>query len=182
MQAFQQTVIGIFSSLTLLTQILVVFFAVILVFRKFQPKDKASKKLVQLISDNHILLIFIITAGATVASLFLSDILGLPPCKLCWYQRVFMYPQVIVSGIALFTNDIKAKKYLLSMSIIGLLVAIYHILVQTFPAIIQCGDETVSCSAKQFAGFGYITIPVMSLTAFMLLILICLAVVKVENE
>ncbi len=175
MHFLTQITIGILSGMTLLTQILVVVFAILLVFSKLQPKDKSSKKIIKLVSENHILLIFMITAGATVASLFLSEVLGLPPCKLCWYQRVFMYPQMIVSGIALFTNETNIKKYILPMSLIGLLIGIYHILVQLFPGVIQCGDEIASCSSKQFAGFGYITIPVMSVTAFVLLILICLS-------
>lgn len=175
MQSFSQLVIWAFSSMTLLTQVVIVLLALLLVVRKLQPKDKTSERVVSLISDNYVLIIFVITAGATVGSLILSDILNFPPCKLCWYQRIFIYPQVVISGIALFTNDINVKKYLLPLSLMGGAIAIYHILLQTFPTIIQCGDETVSCSANQFVGFGYITIPVMSLTAFLLIIFVMLS-------
>lgn len=172
MQAYSQIVTWIFSSLTVLGQISSVFLGLLLAVRIFQPKDKTSKKIASLISSNYIVLIFLITAAASAGSLFLSDIMNYLPCKLCWYQRIFIYPQVIISGVALFTNDTYARKYLLPLSIIGALIAVYHILLQAFPSVLQCGDEAVSCSTNQFVGFGYITIPVMSLTAFSILILI----------
>jgi disulfide bond formation protein DsbB len=153
----------------------------LLVLKKFAPEYKAPKKIVEFIADNYVAFIFIITAGATLSSLALSDILSFAPCKLCWFQRAFMYPQVVIALIALFTNDFNVKKYFLPLSLIGAVIAVYHIFVQALPGIIPCGDEIVSCSSKQFAGFGYITIPVMSLTAFGLLILICLAAMRKEN-
>lgn len=174
MTSFTSLTISLLSIGTLAAQILAGIFFLFLMFRLVQPKDKSSKRLVNLISDNHMAIIFVITAGATVGSLILSEALGFPPCKLCWYQRIAIYPQMLISGVALITADENVRKYLLPMSVIGALIAIYHILVQALPGIIQCGDEVVSCSSKQFAGFGYITIPVMSLTAFVILILIYL--------
>ena len=123
MQQYSQTVVWIFSSLTILGQIAVVLLALILIVRKFQPKDKTSKKIVSLIANNYIVLIFLITAAASAGSLFLSDIMGYLPCKLCWYQRIFIYPQVIISGVALFTSDVNVRKYLLPLSLIGALIA-----------------------------------------------------------
>ncbi len=172
MQQYSQAVVWIFSSLTTLGQITVVLLALILLVRKYKPKDKTSKRIVSLIANNYIVLIFLITAMASAGSLFLSDIMGYLPCKLCWYQRIFIYPQVIISGVALFASDANVRKYLLPLSLIGALIAIYHILLQAFPSVLQCGDEAVSCSANQFVGFGYVTIPIMSLTAFLILIFI----------
>lgn len=172
MQEYSQIVTWIFSSFTVLGQISAVFLGLLLAVRIFQPKDKTSKKIASLISNNYIVLIFLITAAASAGSLFLSDIMNYLPCKLCWYQRIFIYPQVIISGVALFTADTSVRKYLLPLSIVGALIAVYHILLQIYPSVLQCGDETVSCSTNQFVGFGYITIPVMSLTAFIILIFI----------
>jgi len=174
MTSFTSFSIWLLSLATLTGQIIAVLLILLLFLKKFAPKYKAGTKITGFISDNYVALILIITAGATLSSLTLSDILGFLPCKLCWFQRAFMYPQVVISGVALFTNDFNVKKYLLPLSVIGVVIAVYQIFVQTFPGIIQCGDEIVSCSLKQFAGFGYITIPVMSLTAFGLLILLCL--------
>lgn len=182
MQQYSQTVVWIFSSLTILGQITAVVLGLLLLVRKFQPKDKTSKKIVSLVSENYIILIFLITAGASFGSLFLSDIMGYLPCKLCWYQRIFIYPQVIISGVALFANDMNVRKYLLPLSLVGTSIAIYHILLQAFPGILQCGDEAVNCSTNQLVGFGYVTIPVMSLTAFVILILIKLATYLNEKK
>lgn len=175
MSEFTNLSIWLLSLATLAGQIIIVFLILLLVLKKFVPKYKAPKKIIEFISDNYVAFIFIITAGATLSSLALSDILSFLPCKLCWYQRAFMYPQVVISAVALFTNDFNVKKYLLPLSLVGLVLAVYQIFLQTFPGIIQCGDELVSCSSKQFAGFGYITIPVMSLTAFVLIILVILS-------
>lgn len=172
MQEYSQIVTLLFSSMTVGAQIGCVFLLAILLMRLFQKKDKTSKKIAAFISDNILLITFLITAVATAGSLFLSDIMNYLPCKLCWYQRIFIYPQVVISGVALFTNDLKVKKYLLSLSVIGALIAIYHILLQIYPSVLQCGDEAVSCATNQFVGFSYITIPVMSLTAFVMLILL----------
>lgn len=174
MTSFINLSVWLLSLATLVGQIIAVFLVLLFFIRKFAPQYEIPKKLVGFISDNYIALIFVISAGATISSLALSDILSFVPCKLCWYQRAFMYPQALIAGIALFVNDVKARIYLLALSIIGLLIAIYHILVQLFPGVIRCGDEIVNCSSKQFAGFGYITIPVMSLTAFGLIILVSL--------
>ncbi|MGE5042260.1 MAG: disulfide bond formation protein B [Candidatus Levyibacteriota bacterium] len=119
-------------------------------------------------------LALVIAAAATIGSLFLSEIVKFPPCTLCWYQRIFMYPQVVVLGLGLYFNDRRAKIYALILSIIGLAIAIYHIGVQFLPGILPCSSETVSCSLKQFTYFGYVTIPVMSATAFIAIILVLL--------
>ncbi len=172
MQTLSSIFVTAFSSLALFSQIGIVFLIALFIFRKLQPNDKSTKKLSDLISQNYVLLIFLITAGATAGSFAMSDILGFLPCKLCWYQRIFMFPQLIISGIALFTNDNYVKKYLVGLSIAGTAVAIYHLVLQALPAVIQCGDELVSCEKNPFVSFGYITIPVMSLTAFLLIIAI----------
>lgn len=174
MQSFSQFVTLISSTLTILMQIVTLLLAVFLVFHKFRPKGKSTGRIISFVSNNYVVLIFLIAATSTVGSLVMSDILGFLPCKLCWYQRIFMYPQVIVAGIAMLTNDSSVKKYLLPLSLIGAGIAVYHILLQMFPTVLQCGDELVSCSTNQFVGFGYITIPVMSLTAFTLMTIILL--------
>ena len=111
---------------------------------------------------------------ASVVSLYFSEILHWPPCTLCWYQRIFMYPQVVILGIGYFINDLKVRIYALVLSIIGLLIAIYHILVQFFPGVFQCSDEVAECAVTQFVYFGFITIPVMSAVTFGFIITVLL--------
>jgi disulfide bond formation protein DsbB len=158
-----------FAYLTLLGQILLVS-GVLLFMLKILNKsfvDPASK-----ISKNAIPLGFLVASAAALGSLIFSEFLGFSPCKLCWFQRIFMYPQVIILGTALMINDRKVRIYSLVLSLIGLVIAVYHILLQIFPAVLRCTDEVAKCSTVQFATFGYITIPVMSATAFALIALL----------
>lgn len=171
MHSLSGTVISILSTTTLIGQIIAVLLVLLLLFRKIQPKDKTSQKLMSFIRQNYVVLIFVVSAIATVGSLTLSDVLNFAPCKLCWYQRIAMYPQVVISLVALLTNDLKVRKYVLPIAAIGFLISVYHILLQLFPNALQCNDEVAKCSAVQFAQYGYITIPVMACTAFGLIIL-----------
>lgn len=118
---------------------------------------------------------FIVSLMATLGSLFYSEILHYQPCKLCWFQRIFMYPQVILLGIAAWKHDYCIKKYSLTLSLIGLLIAAYHYLMQIGLIIaINCGvvGYSASCNETFVLQYGYITIPMMSLTAFGLISLL----------
>lgn len=174
MEAFSGSFITSLSLLTIGSQVAIVALLLLFTCKKLLPKDKIAKNFSRLVSDNYLVLIFLIAAGASAGSFVMSEILGFPPCKLCWYQRAFMFPLFIVSAVALFKNDTRVKKYIVSLSLVGVGVAIYHLLLQAFPATIECGDEAVSCAANPFVEFGYITIPVMSLTAFLLVLVLSL--------
>ena len=167
----KQVVISFLSTSTLIGDALLVLLVLLLLFTLTRKKQS---KFASLISENAIPLCLFIATFATVGSLTLSEILGFTPCKLCWFQRIFMYPQVIILGIVAIINDTKAKIYSLVLSLIGFIIAIYHILVQFFPGVFQCSDEVAKCSARQTMQYGYITIPVMSATAFALIIIILL--------
>ncbi len=142
-----------------------------------KPKSFIST-LSKVIGDNAMAAGLLIAAISTVSSLFLSEVALFPPCKLCWYQRIFMYPQVVVLGVGLLYNDTKAKIMALVLSIIGALIAVYHVLVQFFPASFKCSDEVANCALKSFTYYGFITIPVMSLTGFAAIILVLLFSLK----
>lgn len=137
---------------------------------------KTFKREINFLSDNALSFSFLIAIAATLGSLYLSEVAKFPPCKLCWYQRAFMYPQAVILGIAVFINDFKARKYILALSGIGSAIAIYHYALQFLPLNLPCSDEAVSCVAKQLFYYGYITIPLMSLTAFALIIVFMLMV------
>lgn len=159
---------------TLLTQITLAA-ALLVYFLSFFVKEKSPvMKLTKLIGKNAIVLSFIVAALATISSLFLSEVAGFRPCELCWFQRIVMYPQVVVLGVAYFVNDLKARITALILSIIGLFIGVYHILVQFFPGQFKCSDEVANCALKQISYFGYITIPVMSATAFVVIIVLLL--------
>lgn len=104
---------------------------------------------------------------ATVGSLYLSNGVGFTPCVLCWYQRIAMYPLVVIAGVAALTRDSNGWRYGLPLSLTGLLIAIYHVALQYQPAldVVSC-DASAPCTGRHVLVFGFISIPVLSGAAF----------------
>ncbi|WP_201000374.1 disulfide oxidoreductase [Paenibacillus glycanilyticus] len=116
-------------------------------------------------------LAWLVALVATGGSLYFSEIRGFIPCDLCWYQRIFMYPQVILLGIAAYRGDRRIIGYVLPLSIIGMLISIYHNFEIWFPKV---GDmmpcrSGIPCNYDYLNWLGFITIPLMALTAFILI-------------
>lgn len=156
------------SILTVLGQIVIIVMIICLFF------SGRTQKIGGFFPRNAVLFSFIVALLATLGSLFYSDILGYEPCKLCWYQRILMYPQVFVLGLALWRKDKAVKSYSLLLAVIGGLIAGYHYLLQIGVASgVPCGavGYSVSCSQRFVMEYGYITIPMMALTAFVMIIL-----------
>jgi disulfide bond formation protein DsbB len=123
---------------------------------------------------------FFVALAATCGSLFFSEIATWVPCKDCWFQRIFMYPQVVLLAIALWKKDKGIAQYILVLSLIGMLIAADHYSDQVEAAwhpvpdangvntlLKPCDASGVSCAATQIKfAYGYITIPMMALTAF----------------
>ncbi len=105
---------------------------------------------------------------AMLGSLVLSEIFSFPPCDLCWYQRVFMYPLAFVIGIGIMRRDVDWTITTLVLAGIGWLIALYHLLLQwgVIPSTLAPCTGGVSCSEQELALLGFITIPLMSLAAF----------------
>lgn len=105
---------------------------------------------------------------AMVGSLYLSEIMQLPPCILCWYQRVCMYPLAAIFLVGVWLKDVKAFLYGLPLVIIGWLIAFYHTLLYygIIPESAAPCKEGISCTTQQLMLFGFISIPLMSLVAF----------------
>ncbi|SEM38002.1 disulfide bond formation protein DsbB [Mesobacillus persicus] len=122
----------------------------------------------------YLYLAWIISIVATLGSLYFSEISGFIPCELCWYQRILMYPFVILLGIATFQNDLSVRKYILPMAIIGWLVSLNHYLVQKVPGFAEIKPcvNGVPCSAQYINWLGFITIPFLAITAFTLIIIL----------
>ena len=133
---------------------------------------KGSGMLSEIISAYGLLFAFVVVATATLGSLFYSEIAGFEPCKLCWFQRIFMYPQLILLGMAFWKKDKNIGNYGIVLSGLGAIIAVYHYLLQIglVPSI-ACSaiGYSVSCSQRFIMNFGYITIPMMSLTAFLMI-------------
>lgn len=164
------SVVHFLGNLALGGQVLAALLILLLVSTRIS-KNTNLKKIAKTISLNSMSLAFLVALIATLGSLFLSEIAHFTPCKLCWFQRIFMYPQALILGIAIYKNDFSIKKYIIGLSTVGLLIAIYHYVLQMAPIPLPCTDEIASCAAKQFAQYGFITIPLMSSTAFALILL-----------
>jgi len=111
-----------------------------------------------------------VAAVSMAGSLYLSEGAHFPPCVLCWYQRIAMYPLVPVLALAARRHDHDVKVYALPLAVIGALISAYHVLVERYPSL-ETGacDPTNPCSIVWVRRFGYLTIPTMALSAFALI-------------
>ena len=118
---------------------------------------------------------FVVAAIATGGSLFYSQVANFTPCEFCWFQRVLMYPLSILTLLVAARGDNRAARYLLPLPIVGAGTSIYHMLIErgviAEPKL--CSVSTPGgCGTNWIAnhGFGYLTIPTLALTAFLLII------------
>lgn len=122
---------------------------------------------------------------ATLVSLIFSEILKYPPCTLCWYQRIFMYPLVFIIPIGILNKDHRIYTYTTTLSLVGLVIAGYHILIYhgIIPEAIKVCTAELSCKTKQFELFDFLSIPLMSGMGFLLIfILNLLGVLRVKRS
>ncbi|HUC20296.1 MAG TPA: disulfide oxidoreductase [Candidatus Polarisedimenticolaceae bacterium] len=115
---------------------------------------------------------FAMALVATLSSLYLSNVMALPPCVLCWYQRIAMYPLVIILGVGILRRERAVYQYVLPLAAIGWLIALYHSLLQwkIIPDALAPCVQGISCTTVQINLLGFITIPFMSLIAFSIII------------
>ena len=115
---------------------------------------------------------FVVAAIATGGSLFFSEIAHFVPCELCWYQRICMYPLSITTLLAALLGDHRVARYLLPLPLVGVGVSVYHILIENKvihePAQCLISAPGSGCGTKWINEFGYMTIPTLALTAFIL--------------
>jgi len=119
---------------------------------------------------------WLISMLSTLGSLFFSEIMGLIPCELCWYQRIFMFPLAIILLVSLHPLDTRVIKYALPIAGIGLLFTIYHsLLFYGFtPESLQPCRQGISCADDSMVLFGVLPIPLLSLAAFIAIIVLLL--------
>lgn len=165
--------------LTLASDAAILLILLGLLFFAVKRKGFSEYKIFAFARHHFTVLSFIVALTATLGSLYYSEIMGYSPCTLCWYQRIFMYPQVLFFATAFFfRREGYAVRFLavssLVMSGIGLLLAGYHYLAQIGAVSTTCSvvGYSASCSELFFVQYGYITIPMMAFTAFALLILL----------
>ena len=127
---------------------------------------------------------FCIASVATLGSLFFSEVMQLPPCSLCWYQRIFMYPLVVVFGVGYLFQDSKSLHYALPLGILGWAIATYHSLLyyKIIPDNFSTCTQGISCTSRQIEWFGFVTIPLLSFLAFTMLLILCWALARTNQK
>ena len=133
----------------------------------------SRRKLYHFVHAYILQLLFIGILSAVIGSLVYSNIVGFPPCDLCWYQRILLYPQLIIVFMAIRRNDKTVIDYLVPLSILGALVALYQSFIQwgySLGSLIECASVGGECVKVSVKSYSYITIPLMSLSVFVYII------------
>lgn len=118
---------------------------------------------------------FVASLIGSAITLFYSAVLGLEPCPLCWWQRVFLYPQVILFALAMWKKDVTITLYAIALSFVGGAIALYQHALQMLPGSgLPCPAAGVSCAQRFLFEFGYITYPLAALTLFTFLAILML--------
>lgn len=111
---------------------------------------------------------WLIAAVATLGALFFGEVMKVPTCVLCWYQRIFMFPLVFILPVGLFPCDPKIVRCALPLAVVGLGLALFHVLLVAgvIPESVQPCAQGISCSQTFVKYFGFVTIPMLALFAF----------------
>lgn len=125
-----------------------------------------------------------VAVGATFGSLFLSEVMQLVPCVLCWYQRIAMYPIAVILTVGLLDKERNIWRYVLPLAVMGAGIAFYHTLLQweIIPEAAAPCQLGISCTTKDINLLGFITIPFMSLVSFLTVIATTLLARGGQNE
>ena len=134
--------------------------------------------------ENALIFIWTVALIATLGSLYFSEVRGFEPCMLCWYQRILMYPIVLISGVALFQKNARIALTLAIFAFIGGGISLYHYGIQKLRYLSDsapaCGD--VPCTGQYINYLGFITIPFLALIAFLLIAITSLFMMKWQKE
>jgi disulfide bond formation protein DsbB len=121
------------------------------------------------ISDAGVSLAFIVAATATLGSLYFSEVAEFIPCRLCWFQRIAMYPLSVVLLVGAIRRDEAVRWYAGPLAVIGAIIAGYHTLIEWRPELDTgtCDLSGPSCTAVWFREFGFVSLALMSLVGFL---------------
>lgn len=129
-------------------------------------------------------IVFLQALVAFLGSMYFSNIAHYPPCVLCWYQRICMYPLVIISGVAILELNKKVARYVLPLAGIGWLISLYHNLLyyKILPEAAAPCMAGISCTTKYIQWLGFITIPLLAFIAFTIIIIFTIIYNKLNNQ
>jgi len=182
----EQLFITIFSILTIAIQALLAILGILWLIGK-TAHAKLYDQIKQIIKQYGLIILFLVPTAAMAGSLIFSKIIGFEPCELCWYQRMFLYPQAMLAAAAIIRKKKDIIPYLALLSVFGAIISAYQYVNQMATYYgssrmpLLCISDAVSCSEIYFLQFGYITIPLMTFTAFILILIISLIAKKTQE-
>ncbi len=165
-----------FALLTVLANVFVVVTVVLAVSARFSERAAAGLAwLREMVDGASLALAALVGLVATLGSLYLSEIAHFPPCQLCWYQRIAMYPLPVILGIAAWRRDFGIRPYAVALASVGAVISIYHYQLERFPdqTSVSCAVD-VPCTTVWIWRFHYISIPFMALSGFALIVTLLL--------
>ena len=181
MSPLVSTITVLLSIFTVAGNVIAIFLLATFIFKELKKKHPILHATHRFFRDKGVILAFVVALAGTLTSLFYSEIAHFAPCSLCTWQRVMLYPQVILLGAALWYKNKKLHIYTIILSVVGGILALYNTYIQfSGTSILPCG-VSVSCTKRYFLEFGYITIPTMAFTSFLLIILLLIAI-RMEKE
>jgi disulfide bond formation protein DsbB len=152
---------------TLAVAALVLGLALLWLAARFSPAaGRFQGRLIGFFGSQSLWLAWLVAVVATAGSLYYSEVAGFEPCSLCWYQRIAVYPLVVILLVGAVTRDRFVARYALPLTIAGSILAVYNYLVQLFPGIEVACSTAKSCSEVDVEAFGWLTMPLMSLVSF----------------
>lgn len=163
------TITQLIAGATVVGQALVVLFVLGLPWRK-----KVLRPIYTFAGEFALPGALLVVLGAIIGSLYFSEVAKFPPCELCWYQRILIYPQAVLLVLALMKKNRDVLYQIAALSGIGFIISVYQTYLQYGgSALAPCSTTglAVSCAQKNFLEFGYITIPVMALTGFTMILI-----------
>jgi len=153
--------------------------AALVVYRIVRGEEAARN----LLGDGALWLAWLVALVSTAGSLFYSEVIGFEPCRLCWFQRIFMYPMSVVLLVGAWRKEAATRLHALPLALIGVCISIYHYLVQIYPSIEggSC-DPNNPCSMRYVEGFGFVSIPFMAGAGFTLIAVLLWFYAKAKEE
>jgi disulfide bond formation protein DsbB len=166
----------LFSLGTVVLQIVTVLLVLVYIYER---QGGQTSFLLTLTRQYGLLGIFLISLFGTILTLVYSEVFGFIPCGLCWLQRVFLYPIVVISAVALVKRDLNATLYIMWLAVFGAIVGIYqHYLQMGGSAFVSCpvAGAGADCAKRIVFEFGYITFPLMAVTLFAFIFIVAIVV------
>lgn len=167
-----ETVTLFLALLAVVAEVAVVVAVALAVGARFSPRlRRVAERVRAEVGPQALAMAAVVAVVCTLGSLYLSEVAGFTPCRLCWFQRFAMYPLAIVLTIAAAMRFHRIRLYAVALAALGSAVSIFHLLVERYPNLETSScDPANPCSIIWIERFGYLTIPGMALSGFALII------------